>query len=319
MNALANALANARARACAVVAGALAGALAAAPPLRALGAQPPDAATVVVRGQRLDPGGAVRVWNLLGSVRVVGWAHDSVALTARTRGAARVLFGGSAQGVKVGIEERGGAPAPAEVELRVPYGARVWVKTSTATIATAGLTREVELYSVSGAVRVTGRPATLRVESLAGTVAVRDGAAWVRARTGSGTLDVRGAVGDAELSTVGGALRLTGDVGQRARVESVTGTVRVTGAVARGAQLEIDTNGGDVTLDPGGGDVALDLHTLNGRITSARPAVRRAVHARGAGQAAVTAGASPEAGRIEVRSFRGAIVVDHGASRRAVP
>jgi DUF4097 and DUF4098 domain-containing protein YvlB len=164
---------------------------------------------------------------------------------------------------------------------------------------------DVELYTVTGEVRVSGRPATLRVESLAGPVTVADGADWLRARTSSGAVAVRGAVGDALLATVGGTLTLDGAVTQRARLETVTGAVRQRGPVARDATLAIDTNSGDVTLRPSG--AALDLLTLTGRVTSALPAVRAAVRPQGRGQAArVDAGA----GRVEVRSFKGAIVVE---------
>jgi DUF4097 and DUF4098 domain-containing protein YvlB len=187
----------------------------------------------------------------------------------------------------------------AQLEVRVPRTAKVWVKTSTAPVSVSGVVGDVELYTVTGEVRVAGRPATLRVESLAGPLTLADGADWLRARTSSGDVAVRGAVGDAVLATVGGTLSLDGAVTQRARLETVTGAVRQRGPVARDATLAIDTNSGDVTLRPDG--AALDLLTLNGRVTSARPAVRGAVRAQGRGQAArVDAGT----GRVEVRSFK---------------
>jgi len=283
-----------------------------------------DTTRTEVRGQRLDAGGAVRIWNLLGAVRVVGWARDSIAVTARVAAGAPLYFGGGRQGVKLGVEERGGSAATGDLEVRVPRGARVWIKTSTASITVTGVAGDLELYSVTGAVRVTGRPATLRVESMAGPVTVGDGADWIRARTSSGTLTVRGAVGDAQLSTVGGALALDGAVAQRARLESVTGTVQHRGGVARGATLAIETNAGDVTLQlpQPGGDVALDLLTLTGRITSPVPAVRAAVRAGGQGQALLLPaekGAGGDAGRIEVRSFKGTITVDGAEPPRRAP
>ena len=287
--------------------------LAVAGPARALAAQAAGAApTAQRRGQRLDADGAVRVWNLVGSVRVIGWARDSIAVSALVPDGTRLFFGGDRRGVKVGIEERAGSAPQAALEIRVPHGARVWVKSATAPITVSGLAGEVELFSVSGEVRVAGRPATLRVESMDAPVTVADGAAWLRARTSAGTLRVRGAVDDAVLSTVGGAAHLEGTVAQRARIETVTGAVHFDGAVARGAQLGIDTNAGDVTLTLEPRPVALDLLTLNGRISGTLPPVRRAVRPQGRGQAAVVAATvtASDAGRIEVRSFKGAIVVE---------
>ncbi|MDF1505827.1 hypothetical protein [Roseisolibacter sp. H3M3-2] len=260
----------------------------------------------VVRGHTLDADGAVRVWNLVGAVRVTGWARDSVALVARAPADASLYMGGGHRGVKLGVEERGGASPPADLELRVPRGANLWIKTASAEVTVRGVTGPVEVYAVTGAVRVAGRPSTLRVESLAGPVTVDDGADWLRARTSSGALTVRGAVGDAQLATVGGALTLEGDVRQRATLETVTGPVRQRGTVARGATLAIDTNSGEVTLRPAA-DAALDLLSVVGRLTSARPAVRAATRAEGKGQGARVAGAG---GRVEVRSFKGAIVVE---------
>ncbi len=287
--------------------------IAAAGQARTLDAQAAGGAPVAQRrGQHLDADGAVRVWNLVGSVRVIGWARDSIAVSALVPEGARLFFGGDRRGVKVGIEDGAGSAPRAALEIRVPHGARVWVKSATAPITVTALTGEVELYSVSGEVRVAGRPATLRVESMDAPVTVADGAAWLRARTSAGTLRVRGAVDDAVLSTVGGGVRVEGTVAQRARIETVTGAVHFDGTVARGAELAIDTNAGDVTLTLEPRGVALDLLTLNGRVASTLPTVRRAVRPQGRGQAAsVSAG---DAGRIEVRSFKGAIVVEGAGS-----
>ncbi len=271
---------------------------------------PPGATRTVVRGLPLDADGAVRVWNLVGAVRVVGWARDSVALVARVPDGVAVHFGGGRRGVKLGVEERGGASPAADFVLRVPHGASVWVKSASATVSVSEVTGAVEVYSVTGAVGVSGRRplTTVRVESLAGPVHV-GGANWLRARTSSGPLTVRGPVGDAQLATVGGTLTLEGDVIQRATLETVTGAVRQRGAVARGATLAIDTNSGDVTLHLTADAVALDLLTVAGRLTSTLPAVRAAVRTDGQGQVARVAGAGG-GGRIEVRSYKGAIVVE---------
>lgn len=277
-----------------------------------------DTTRTLVRAQRMHADGAVRVWNLLGSVRVIGWAHDSVAVTARVAAGAPFHFGGSPGGVKLGVEERGGSAARGELEVYVPRGAKLWVKSSTAPITVAGVVGDVELHTVTGDVRVAGRPATLRVEALAAPVTVQDGADWLRARTSSGAIRVAGAVGDAELATVGGTLTLDGAVTQQARLESVAGGVRHRGAVARGATLAIETHAGDVTLQLAREGATLDLLTLGGRITSTLPAVRAAVRPQKQGQALrADTGTKPDAGRIEVRSFRGAIVVEGDAGRRA--
>ncbi|MGZ8378645.1 MAG: hypothetical protein ACXW0Z_15565 [Gemmatirosa sp.] len=270
----------------------------------------------LLRGQGLDADGAVRIWNLVGSVRVIAWAHDSLAVSARGADGGQLHFGGGRRGVKLGVEERGGSAVSADLEVRVPRRARVWVKSSTASVTVSGLVGDVELYTVTGGVRVAGRPSTLRVESLAGPVTVSDGADWLRARTSSGAIDVRGAVGDASLATVGGTLALDGPVAQRARLESVTGGVRQRGAVARGATLAIETNSGDVTLHLAREGAALDLLTLNGRITSPVAAVRDAVRATKQGHQLLLPaekGAGADLGRIEVRSFRGAIVVERAS------
>jgi hypothetical protein len=260
-----------------------------------------------VRGQRLDADGAVRVWNLVGSVGVVGWARDSVAVVGRVGPGGRLFVGGGPRGVKVGVEAAGDSTA-AVLELRVPHGARVWVKTATAPVAVTGLVGDVELYSVSGAVHVAGRPATLRAESLAGAVTVDDGADWARIRTSSGAIRVRGPVSDGELTTVGGRVWFGGRVDGRARLESVTGAVDFAGAVAPGAALTVDTHAGDVTLALPRSGAALDLLALHGRVTSPVAALRARVRPAGRGEA-VRADAPPGAGRVEVRSFRGRITV----------
>src|SRR3989475_9224759 len=81
----------------------------------------------------LDPGGSVRIVSPFGKIRVFGWDADSLAVSARLdRHAGRFSAAGDAHVRKLGIDIAGSAvdvaKAGPELDVRVPRGATVWVK-----------------------------------------------------------------------------------------------------------------------------------------------------------------------------------------------
>src|SRR5207249_2215595 len=92
------------------------------------------------RSARAQGGGpvAVRIMNPYGQIRVIGWDVDSLAVAGRLDAqAGRFYSAGDARvrklGVEVPVEQRDAGKA--QLEVRVPRRAAVWVKTATADIA----------------------------------------------------------------------------------------------------------------------------------------------------------------------------------------
>ena len=271
----------------------------------------------VARGHALDSAGSVRIYSLAGSVRVVGWRRDSVAITGSVPGGERLMSGGGRTGIKVVVEPAEGRAAAgaggaglargAELVVRVPVGARVWVKTASAELRVTGVRGGLDLNAVDGPIRVVGSPRELSAETMNGTVNVDGAPAWMRAKTATGAITLRGAGGDVRLSSVSGPVTVSGGRFEQLAIETVTGAVRVGGSVAPSGALTVDTHAGDVELRlprAFAGDIHAASVTsgIENRLTAARPVVGRGAR----GSELHSAGGGP---KVTVRSFKGRVAL----------
>jgi len=205
----------------------------------------------VSRGFQLDAEGSLRITVPAGSVHIVGWDRDSVLVTGSVApGGGTFYAGGRGRGGKMGVDngDMSGTGPGADLEIRVPARARIWVKTVGAGVTVEGAQGEVECISVSGTIQVTGEPRVLSAETMDGAVTVEGAGGVLRIRTGGGNVTVHGPGGDITVSSVGGVVDVTAARLERARLESVTGAVRFTGNVAPGGALETETHSADVVL-----------------------------------------------------------------------
>lgn len=249
---------------------------------------------------------ALRIFNLAGSVRVIGWDRDSVAVTGTVGKGVRLVMGGTRGAIKLSPDHQGedDAGPPADLEVRVPRTARVWVKTGTAPVTVEGVRGGLDLYTVSGAIAVTGDPRELRAESMDGSVTVTGTPAWARLETATGAVVLRGGGGNVGLTSVSGPLTVSGGAVERARLESVTGAVTFAAAMVRGGSYDVETHAGRVELHvPEALGVDLEATTVHGTIDGAA-AARATRRDEGRKVSLVTgdAGAS-----IAVRTFKGPI------------
>ena len=267
------------------------------------------------RGTRASADATIRIYNLSGSTTVSGWDRDSVALVATLEPrAGRLYIGGGGSSIKLGVEAQAGAVsgAPsgaARLEVRVPRGSVVWVKAADASIDVDGVRGGLDLYSVTGDVRVRGTPETVRAESMEGGVFLDVRAPWARAKTASGRIELGGEIGDVAATTVSGAIHVVAARQARARIESVTGPVVVTGRPSRGGAWEIETHSGSVTLELAPDtDAEITVHTFGGEVRAdlGRVASRREDDLSGS-ELRIVAGEGGTS--IAVRTFKGAIAV----------
>ncbi|HSJ13232.1 MAG TPA: DUF4097 family beta strand repeat-containing protein [Longimicrobiales bacterium] len=207
-----------------------------------------------------SPDGAIRIHNLAGSVRVIGWDRDTIAVrgTVRESGEPFVLHVAGSN-AKLGVWPGSGEALPSELEVRVPRRSRVWVKTESADVSIDGVTGAVDVSSVSGGIEVRGAPGEVFVESMAGAIDVAVDARVLRARTAGADIVVQGRITDAQVLSVSGAVMVENKQVERGRFESVDGSVRYRGGVARASSVEFITHSGDI-------DVAL-LRGVSARVT----------------------------------------------------
>jgi len=255
---------------------------------------------------------SIRIWNLAGITRIIGWDRDSLAVTGTVPSGA-FYMGGSGRGAKLGVERPDGGKAdlPATLEIRVPRNVRLWVKSASASVEASGLTGELECSSVDGSIRVEGSLRLVVAESMEGNLSVYGPMGVVRLKGGGGTITLRGARGDVLATTVGGAILATDAALTRAHLETVSGPVAYDGTVAPRGTLAVTTHSGDVTLRlPTEISAEFELSSFDG-------AILYGLSAKGKGKGEP----SPQMGkpmsfttgggdaRVTVRSFKGEIRV----------
>jgi putative adhesin len=266
--------------------------------------EPGTSPGAVLGARHLARSAPVKIFDPAGSVRLIGWTRDSLLVRGTVAPEERFYLAGGDDGVKLGVEDRPGLVPPGACDLVVylPAGAQVSVKTASASIHAHDVSGW--LYSVSGAIDVSGAAASLDVESMTGAVAIDAVAPWIRVRTGQGRLRIRGRPQDVDASTISGLLDIDSDAILRAQFTSVAGDIRYAGAPAPGAVFDFSSHSGAVTLAlPRDASATLALSSVNGSIenafVSAHPAALEHRNARvtlGRGEASLT-----------VRTFKGAI------------
>ena len=221
-------------------------------------------------------GVSLRILNLEGSIRVSGWDRDSIDVTGTADGgSARSGFyiagqsGGTGFKLGMDVTAEGQPVGAARLDVRVPRRSRVWIKSNAASIEVDDVRGGLDLYSVSGAVRVSGRADQLSVESMDGDVEITAASVWLKVKTADGRVLLEGSADDAAVSTVSGAIVIEGGRYARARFESVTGGVELRGAIPLGGSYSFETHSGPVTLrlapDP---DATVSVTTFGGEVRS---------------------------------------------------
>lgn len=233
------------------------------------------AQTIVHRGRPLDRSADVRIMALDGTVQVEGWDRDSVDVAGTFAKGMKPFFGGTRSGFKVATYEGvTGAGTRADLVVRVPRQARVWVKTTLASVIVSGLGSTIDVYTIGGSIRIRGAPDALVAESMRGLIEVEGTPGWVRLKNGSGMVRMNDLnARDVSVSTVIGPI--SGTIGaQRVRLETMSGAISTAHVLVPESMTDIDTHDGSVTVsgfDGGGGRLHAGLAV---RIFSLRGPVR---------------------------------------------
>ena len=249
--------------------------------------------------------GSVRIVDPSGRIRLIGWDVDSLVVSGR--GPGRLAAAGTVGVRKLVVTGR------AELEVHVPRGARVWVKSASADIDVVGVDGTLDLNSVAGAIHVVGTPADVTAETMDGPVELAGGSGRARVKTVSGAILLRGASVDLGASTLSGTIVVRaagwqrGGTGvQRGKFESVTGDVRFDGELGRGGIVELESQSGAIALRVPATTVAdFDLVTIGGSITN-----RLTAATAGRGVLRFSTGAEGGGAQVTARSFKGSISLD---------
>ena len=258
----------------------------------------------------LNAMGLVKITNLLGSVRVIGWDKDSVSVSGSASAGAKFFMGGAPVGVKLGLEsDQLSAGETADLVIHVPVRARVWLRTTDGDVDVRDFSGELDIGAVNSRVRVKGALKQANVETMAGDVDCIASPEYLRIKTASGRVTWSGSSEDAAILTVSGAISATGGTVTRGRFESVTGDILFTGGTPRTGSLAFDTHAGDIAIiltkgiDAEVTVAAVRFDLLGVRATSGLPDDKRGTTTKFIGKNGMS-GAT-----IIARSFKGKITV----------
>lgn len=212
----------------------------------AVAAQTNEVDGPLLRARHAAPRLQLKVVNLAGSVRLVGWDKDSIVVRGHVARIENFYFGGRDSSMKFGIEDRGDGRALGRGDLVVylPKGTQVSVKTVEGDIIASDMSGW--FYTVSGNVRLSGTASTIEVQSMSGNVDLNVVTPWVHARTGDGNLLVRGEPQDVDASTIGGTLSIASSTIVRGQFGSVAGNVQYAGSPVAGAIFDFSNHSGAI-------------------------------------------------------------------------
>ncbi len=273
-------------------------------------ASPGIAQKKVERKLPLGMEGALRIVNMVGSVVVHGWDKDTVMVRGTLGAGDNFFMGGGYTGAKMFVESVNDRdPKPARLEVWVPVGARLWVKTATANIDVSGVDGGLDLYVVSGTIDVTGNPHELNAEAIDGDIHIMGSPSWVRAKSASGTIVFQGASSDAAFSTVSGAVKVDGGVFERIKIETVTGNITFSGRLDRSGAFDFDTHSGTIDIAiPDKTPASFSVVTIAGSITN-NLSKNSPIPGRFGRGAELTMDVSGGGAKVSVRTFKGPVTL----------
>ena len=247
--------------------------------------------------------GTVKITNAAGSVRVIGWDRDSVAVRATLgAGAERLLFSTNEREtrIRVVLDREARDIAGTQLEVRVPRRSQVAIRTSSADIDVSHVSGTLDLESVSGAIRVSGTPRMVYAESAGGDIDVEVSAKVVRAKSVDGDVTVRTARGYLEVATVSGDASVLAEQVWEGEVTSVSGAIRFEGGFDPNGSFFFESHGGRIELIlPSNIDADFDITTLAGaRVQNAfAPSSERSFSTGRGGT------------QVRIKSFKGDVVL----------
>lgn len=219
------------------------------------------------------PDGTVKITSAVGTVTVHGWALDTVAVSGYLGDpGARLEFSseGRETRIRVVLPEGTGSRQAAKLEVNVPRGSHVAVRSSTADITVEEVEGAVDLESVAGDIRIRGRPRMVYAETAGGDVDVNALSKVIRASSLNGDVTVIGARGYIEVSTVGGRAQVMGTEVWEGEVRSVSGDIEFRGTFDSGGSFYFESHSGNIDITiPARARADFDLTTIiGGRVTN---------------------------------------------------
>ncbi len=226
----------------------------------------------VNEGVRVPSGALVHVRLQSGSVRITGWAHDSVHVSGRLAPGESWTTRVHGDTVRLRADDMPrGLSAPSELEIHVPMTSPLMVRAAAASLVVKELDAAVDVATAGGNLLVEAVRAPVRAETMQGTLTVIGPAPRVEASTANGELFVsvpydtladgavvarRGvtpvattsAFGTVVLRSVSGRITFDAPHADSAAVHTVRGDVRLRAMPSGNGTVHVTSHVGLVTV-----------------------------------------------------------------------
>lgn len=220
--------------------------------------------------------GEVKITNVAGSVRVVGWGRNEIKVTGTAgEDVERVEFAGDERRteIKVILPKRSNCckEGSAELVINVPKGVSLDVSTVSADIGIDSVEGQQRLNSVSGDIDYRGGARDIAVKTVSGELVLHGTGTGqgvrLDARSVSGNVSVDGLEGELRAGSTSGDIRVTAKRLGRLEIENTSGDIIVRGALTPAGSYELQTVSGDVRFAmEGEREGVFDISTFSGDI-----------------------------------------------------
>ncbi|MFT6408353.1 MAG: hypothetical protein ACJAQ6_001771 [Arenicella sp.] len=211
------------------------------------------AGDVVELTKSAAPNGLVKIDNVRGDVRIVGWDKDQISIVGELDALAKKLIfevNGDRAVIKVQMPHGSiGWGDGSDLDIHVPKGSRVdFVGVSTDIVA-QGIAGGIRISSVSGDIRANNLQGHQMLSSVSGEIVVEQSSGQLRSSSVSGDVDVLSHMGQLDLETVSGDVEIHIVENEKLRVKSISGEIDVISDLLRGAFVDIETISGGIALE----------------------------------------------------------------------
>jgi hypothetical protein len=263
----------------------------------------------------MSPTGSVRVHEVSGSVKLLGWDRDELRVEADFgAGVEEIAISGGPEALEVRVklkrypgEDRSRSDADADLVVHVPAGARAGFELVSADVEISGLAGRLEGNTVSGDIKASGPSKEARLRTVSGGIRLSGPSERAELETVSGDVEVKGAGGELAASTVSGNIDVAGGEFSRLRFRSVSGALRLDGALRTDGSYEMESHSGEIVLKlPASTNASVEATSFSGTISSEFGGADERRRDRGPGSEArfnLGRGGAP----LRVRTFSGEV------------
>jgi len=222
--------------------------------------------------------GVVYIENGFGSVKVIGWEKEEVAVTGTmAAGAEGVELDGDKESVSIDVSVPSAwtfgsdddTDYRSNLQVSVPRGSSVQIQTVNAEIRVEGVEGALDLESVNGLIEVSGAPRAVDAETMTGQVLIQAAAAEMRVESVAGSITLRGAAREVQVRSVSGKVDVSGKDFAQVEIETTASDVQFEGGFLAEGNFHLETFSGNVLMVlPADVAARFHLETFSGQIES---------------------------------------------------